>query len=155
MLEIFAIPAFTDNYIWALRKEKQLVVVDPGDPNAVQDILLKENLDLIAILITHWHPDHTGGLLELSKEKAIPVYGPKGGHIEEILLRFLKHLVTHLIIFLIFQIKKILFYSVGTLFFLEDVEDYLRGRLLKCIIHLVNFLPCLKKQKYFVRMNIH
>jgi len=84
MLEIFAIPAFTDNYIWALRKEKQLVVVDPGDPNAVQDILLKENLDLIAILITHWHPDHTGGLLELSKEKAIPVYGPKGGHIEGI-----------------------------------------------------------------------
>ena len=84
MLEIFAIPAFTDNYIWALRKEKQLVVVDPGDPNAVQDILLKETLDLIAILITHWHPDHTGGLLELSKEKAIPVYGPKGGHIEGI-----------------------------------------------------------------------
>ena len=84
MIEIFAIPAFTDNYIWALRKEKQLVVVDPGDPNAVQDILLKENLDLIAILITHWHPDHTGGLLELSKEKAIPVYGPKGGHIEGI-----------------------------------------------------------------------
>ena len=84
MLEIFAIPDFTDNYIWALRKEKQLVVVDPGDPNAVQDILLKETLDLIAILITHWHPDHTGGLLELSKEKAIPVYGPKGGHIEGI-----------------------------------------------------------------------
>ena len=84
MIEIFAIPAFTDNYIWALRKDKQLVVVDPGDPNAVQDILLKENLDLIAILITHWHPDHTGGLLELSKEKAIPVYGPKGGHIEGI-----------------------------------------------------------------------
>ena len=84
MIEIFAIPAFTDNYIWALRKEKQLVVVDPGDPNAVQDILLKENLDLIAILITHWHPDHTGGLLELSKEKTIPVYGPKGGHIEGI-----------------------------------------------------------------------
>ena len=84
MLEIFAIPAFTDNYIWALRKEKQLVVVDPGDPNAVKDVLLKDNLDLIAILITHWHPDHTGGLLELSKEKTIPVYGPKGGHIEGI-----------------------------------------------------------------------
>ena len=84
MIEIFAIPAFTDNYIWALRKDKQLVVVDPGDPNAVKDVLLKDNLDLIAILITHWHPDHTGGLLELSKEKAIPVYGPKGGHIEGI-----------------------------------------------------------------------
>ena len=69
MLEIFAIQAFTDNYIWALRKEKQLVVVDPGDPNAVKDVLLKDNLDLIAILITHWHPDHTGGLLELSKER--------------------------------------------------------------------------------------
>ena len=84
MLEIFAIPAFTDNYIWALRKDKQLVVVDPGDPNAVKDVLLRDNLDLIAILITHWHPDHTGGLLELSKEKTIPVYGPKGGHIEGI-----------------------------------------------------------------------
>jgi hydroxyacylglutathione hydrolase len=84
MSEIFAIPAFSDNYIWALKHNNKLAVVDPGDAAAVKEVLISQNLDLEAILITHWHPDHTGGVIELSKEKSIPVYGPKGGHIEGI-----------------------------------------------------------------------
>jgi len=84
MSEIFAIPAFSDNYIWALKHNNQLVVVDPGDAAAVKEVLISQNLDLESILITHWHPDHTGGVIELSKEKSIPVYGPKGGHIDGI-----------------------------------------------------------------------
>ncbi len=86
MLDIFAIPAFSDNYIWALKYNNQLAVVDPGDADAVKEVLINESLDLAAILITHWHPDHTGGVIELSKEKSVPVYGPKGGHIEGITL---------------------------------------------------------------------
>ncbi len=83
-MEIFAIPAFTDNYIWAVVEKEQFVVVDPGDPLVVKKFAEKNNLQLIAILITHWHPDHTGGIIELVKDKSISVYGPKGGHIDGI-----------------------------------------------------------------------
>ena len=83
-MEIFAIPAFTDNYIWTVVEKEQFVVVDPGDPLVVKKFAEKNNLQLIAILITHWHPDHTGGIIELVKDKSISVYGPKGGHIDGI-----------------------------------------------------------------------
>ena len=83
-MEIFAIPAFTDNYIWAVVEKDQFVVVDPGDSLVVKEFAEKNNLQLRAILITHWHPDHTGGIIELVKDKSISVYGPKGGHIDGI-----------------------------------------------------------------------
>ena len=83
-MEIFAIPAFTDNYIWAVVEKDQFVVVDPGDSLVVKEFAEKNNLQLRAILITHWHPDHTGGIIELVKDKCISVYGPKGGHIDGI-----------------------------------------------------------------------
>ena len=35
-MEIFAIPAFTDNYIWAIVEKDQFVVVDPGDSSVVK-----------------------------------------------------------------------------------------------------------------------
>ena len=56
-MEIFAIPAFTDNYIWAVVEKDQFVVVDPGDSSVVKRFAEKNNLQLNAILITHWHPD--------------------------------------------------------------------------------------------------
>ena len=83
-MKIFAIPAFTDNYIWAVVEKDQFVVVDPGDSLVVKEFAEKNNLQLRAILITHWHPDHTGGIIELVKDKSISVYGPKGGHIDGI-----------------------------------------------------------------------
>ena len=83
-MEIFALPAFTDNYIWAVVEKDQFVVVDPGDSLVVKEFAEKNNLQLSAILITHWHPDHTGGIIELVKDKSISVYGPKGGHIDGI-----------------------------------------------------------------------
>ena len=83
-MEIFAIPAFTDNYIWAIVEKDQFVVVDPGDSSVVRKFAKKSNLQLEAILITHWHPDHTGGIMDLVKDKSISVYGPKGGHIDGI-----------------------------------------------------------------------
>lgn len=83
-MEIFAIPAFTDNYIWSIVEKDQFVVVDPGDANAVKKFSNENNLQLSSILITHWHPDHTGGILDLTKNNSISVFGPKGGHIEGI-----------------------------------------------------------------------
>jgi len=82
MLKIIPLPAFTDNYIWAIVYGNSCVVVDPGDSSPVFDFLELNNLDLESILITHHHFDHTGGMLALAKKYDCPVYGPSGDHIE-------------------------------------------------------------------------
>ncbi len=81
---IRAIPAFQDNYIWIISSEKTsaAVVVDPGDADVVIEVLKRDALTLAAILITHHHHDHTGGLLplvdyaETHQGEIIPVFGP-------------------------------------------------------------------------------
>ncbi len=79
MLQIIPIPAFDDNYIWLLRQPggKHCVVVDPGDEDPVIDYLQEHELELSAILITHKHGDHTGGVRGLKQTwpQAV-VYGP-------------------------------------------------------------------------------
>ena len=46
-MEIFAIPAFTDNYIWAIVEKDQFVVVDPGDSSVVKKFAKNSNLQVI------------------------------------------------------------------------------------------------------------
>lgn len=85
MNNIFAIPAFTDNYIWCLHDGKYAFVVDPGDAAPVIQALADKKLTLAYILITHHHFDHTGGIKALTE--AFPdavVYGPKNPRIEGI-----------------------------------------------------------------------
>lgn len=77
MLKIFRIKAFKDNYIWLLVNphNQTAVVFDPGQAEPVLDLLAKENLRLVGILITHHHWDHTGGVLKLVEQTHAPVYG--------------------------------------------------------------------------------
>ena len=84
MLNVHPIPAFTDNYIWAIVYGNSCVVIDPGDSDPVFSFLKNNDLELDSILITHHHFDHTGGLVSLAKHYNCPVYGPKGGHINGI-----------------------------------------------------------------------
>lgn len=77
MLRIDAIPAFTDNYLWLLHDGARAVVVDPGDAQPVLRALEAQALQLEAVLITHWHPDHTGGIAALTAHYPVPVYGPR------------------------------------------------------------------------------
>lgn len=78
MLEIVPLSAFQDNYIWTLRAGKHAAVVDPGEARPVKEYLAREGLTLTAILATHHHPDHVGGIAELVKMTKVPVFGPKG-----------------------------------------------------------------------------
>lgn len=77
-LKIEPIPAFTDNYIWLLhRGGKACVVVDPGDAAPVLETLARRSLELTAILVTHHHWDHAGGVPELLEAwPEARVYGP-------------------------------------------------------------------------------
>ncbi|WP_020168249.1 MULTISPECIES: hydroxyacylglutathione hydrolase [Methylotenera] len=77
MLHIIPIPAFTDNYIWLLHNKNHAVVIDPGDAQPVIDALKKNHLKLSAILITHHHNDHIGGVSKLLEYAHAKVYAPK------------------------------------------------------------------------------
>jgi len=63
MLEIVAVPAFTDNYIWLVRDEAsgETAVVDPGDAAPALAEAERRGWPITQVWNTHWHPDHTGG----------------------------------------------------------------------------------------------
>lgn len=74
---ISALPAFSDNYIWVIQSESGYgIVIDPGDAKPVQSWIKQQNIQLIAILITHHHPDHTAGVKTLQAETGAEVYAP-------------------------------------------------------------------------------
>lgn len=78
MYQVVKIPAFSDNYIWALHNNSgKCAIVDPGDGDLVLKYLQKHRFDLTEILITHHHSDHIGGVKQLqSQYPDCKVYGP-------------------------------------------------------------------------------
>ncbi|EFM90406.1 hydroxyacylglutathione hydrolase [Actinobacillus pleuropneumoniae] len=78
MLNITPIPALSDNYIWAIQKDNDVIIVDPSDAVPVLAFIAKNQLNLTAILLTHNHHDHTDGMPELlSRYPQLSVYGPQ------------------------------------------------------------------------------
>ena len=65
-ITIHPIPAFTDNYIWCIHDDTNAIVVDPGDAEPVLAFINAKGLTLSAVLITHHHRDHTGGIAKLA-----------------------------------------------------------------------------------------
>ena len=82
MVQIHAVPAFQDNYVWMLVADGQAAAVDPGEAAPVQRFLESRGLVLAAILATHHHPDHIGGVPELVSRWNCPVFGPAHDGIE-------------------------------------------------------------------------
>ncbi|MEN3111511.1 hydroxyacylglutathione hydrolase [Uliginosibacterium paludis] len=74
---IVPVSALRDNYIWALCEGRYCVVVDPGEAAPVRNFLAAEGLQLSAILLTHRHADHQGGVAALLADGQVPVHGPR------------------------------------------------------------------------------
>ncbi|MFM7484328.1 MAG: hydroxyacylglutathione hydrolase [Burkholderiaceae bacterium] len=81
-LQATAIPAFADNYLWLIHDQQHAAVVDPGDAAPIETALRSLGLKLNAILLTHHHADHAGGVEELLAQWSVPVYGPAGENIQ-------------------------------------------------------------------------
>ncbi|MEE4639900.1 MAG: hydroxyacylglutathione hydrolase [Wenzhouxiangella sp.] len=75
-LQIEALPAFETNYIWAIHDGRYCALVDPGSAEEPLEFLRLNELELCAILLTHHHADHIGGVEEILAFKKVPVWGP-------------------------------------------------------------------------------
>lgn len=75
-MKLIPLPAFQDNYLWLLHDGQRALVVDPGDDQPVRTFLERTGLQLEAILVTHHHPDHTGGVDALRDATGARVWGP-------------------------------------------------------------------------------
>lgn len=93
-LRCTAVESAEDNYVWMLDDGRDAVAIDPGEALPVRNFLSRRDLRLAAILLTHHHADHVGGVAELQQHAGtetscpvpvvpgIPVYGPVGDRIE-------------------------------------------------------------------------
>lgn len=75
-MEIVAVSALRDNYIWSISSGARCVVVDPGEAEPVLQYLHAHGQKLAAILLTHRHADHQGGVPALLAQQSVPVFGP-------------------------------------------------------------------------------
>jgi hydroxyacylglutathione hydrolase len=79
-MEIVAVPAFSDNYLWLVHDEAsgESAVVDPGDAAPVLTEAKRRGWQITQVWNTHWHRDHTGGNLAVKEATGAPIYGPAG-----------------------------------------------------------------------------
>lgn len=88
-LKVSRIHAFDDNYIWLIHSnnesdDKAIIIVDPGDSAPVLEFIAKHHYIPRAILVTHHHGDHCGGIKEILDSYPTPVYGPANEQINTV-----------------------------------------------------------------------
>jgi hydroxyacylglutathione hydrolase len=83
-LSIEPIAAFDTNYIWAIHNGKQCAVVDPGSSREPLAFLADRNLELVALILTHHHHDHIGGVDAILEKHPVPVWGPADSRMPQV-----------------------------------------------------------------------
>ncbi len=83
-VQIEPVPAFRDNYLWLLHSGRRAAVVDPGDAAPVLRALEARQLHLEAVLVTHHHADHVGGVAALVQAHGAHVFGPAHSPVAQI-----------------------------------------------------------------------
>lgn len=83
-LAVEPIAAFETNYIWAIHNGRDCALVDPGSSAEPLSFLRERGLNLCALILTHHHYDHIGGVDDLLAEKAVPVWGPVDERIPQV-----------------------------------------------------------------------
>ncbi len=83
MLEVVAVPAFSDNYLWLVHDgdSGETTVVDPGDAAPVLAEAERRGWTIGQVWNTHWHPDHTGGNLAIKQATGAKISGPASENI--------------------------------------------------------------------------
>lgn len=78
-MNLNSISAFQDNYIWVLSQQNgDCLIVDPGEAAPVLAAIAEHRWQPKAILLTHHHHDHVGGVPALlEKYPHLTVYGPE------------------------------------------------------------------------------
>lgn len=87
MSKIYRVPALDTNYIWIIQPDTahdHVWIIDPGESAPVLKLLAQLNLKPVALLITHHHKDHTGGIAGILDMYNVPVYGPESERIPQI-----------------------------------------------------------------------
>jgi hydroxyacylglutathione hydrolase len=85
-MAIFIVPQLSDNFAYLVvdDQSRKCGAVDCAEPDKVIAAAQSHNLELVAVLTTHWHPDHSGGNRDIvSKIPGLRVYGARaeGGRI--------------------------------------------------------------------------
>jgi hydroxyacylglutathione hydrolase len=87
-VHLVPLPALADNYIWLLHDDDgNAIAVDPGEASPVEQALAARKLQLRAILLTHHHNDHIGGVAALRQRHDVPVFAPEDARIETATVR--------------------------------------------------------------------
>jgi hydroxyacylglutathione hydrolase len=79
-LEIVAVPAFSDNYIWIVHDADsgETAVVDPGDAAPALAETERRGWRVTQVWNTHHHWDHSGGNVAMKEATGCTVSGPAG-----------------------------------------------------------------------------
>ena len=73
-IPIISLPQLKDNYSYLVLKNKKVIIVDPAESTEIIQYIKSNQLNLIAILLTHHHLDHTAGVKKILENFSTPVY---------------------------------------------------------------------------------
>jgi len=79
-MEVLLVPCLKDNYapIFHDAATGATAVVDTPEVGPIRSAIEERKWKLTHILNTHWHPDHTGGNLQLQELTGCKIVGPAG-----------------------------------------------------------------------------